>query len=53
MLAQLLAALGQPRVANNLNQLAYAANTGSLALTPDEAAGLRHLVTRSQRCAAT
>ena len=41
MLARLLAALGQSRVANNLNQLAYAANTGSLALTPDEAADLR------------
>jgi hypothetical protein len=34
-LAQLLAMLGQSRLANNVNQLARAANTGSLAVTPD------------------
>lgn len=34
-LAQLLAMLGQSRLANNVNQLAKAANTGSLAVTPD------------------
>jgi hypothetical protein len=34
-LAQLLALLGQSRLANNVNQLARAANTGSLAVTPD------------------
>ncbi|MCB9943413.1 MAG: plasmid mobilization relaxosome protein MobC [Geminicoccaceae bacterium] len=31
-LAQALAMLGQSRIANNLNQLAYQANTGTLAL---------------------
>ena len=34
-LAQLLGLLGQSRLANNVNQLAHAANTGSLAVTPD------------------
>ncbi len=34
-LAQLLAMLGQSRLANNVNQLAKAANTGSLPVTPD------------------
>ena len=34
-LAQLLGFLGQSRLANNVNQLARAANTGSLAVTPD------------------
>lgn len=34
-LAQLLALLGQSRLANNVNQLARAANTGSLPVTPD------------------
>lgn len=34
-LAQLLAMLGQSRLANNVNQLAKAANSGSLPLTPD------------------
>ncbi|MCB9942616.1 MAG: plasmid mobilization relaxosome protein MobC [Geminicoccaceae bacterium] len=34
-LAQALAMLGQSRIANNLNQLAYQANTGTLAV--DEA----------------
>ena len=33
--AQLLGLLGQSRIANNLNQLAKLANTGSLPLTPD------------------
>lgn len=37
-LAQLLALLGASRIANNLNQLAYHANTGSLAID-DEARG--------------
>ena len=32
---RLLRGIGQSRIANNLNQLAYAANTGSLAFTPD------------------
>jgi Bacterial mobilisation protein (MobC) len=34
-LASVLAMLGQSRVANNLNQLARAANTGSLVMTMD------------------
>ena len=34
-LAQLLGELGKARLANNLNQLAKAANTGSLAITPE------------------
>lgn len=34
-LAQALALLGRSHVANNLNQLAHAANSGSLALTPE------------------
>lgn len=34
-LAQLLAMLGQSRLANNVNQLARAANTGSLPVTPE------------------
>lgn len=34
-LAQLLAMLGQSRLANNVNQLAKAANSGSLPVTPD------------------
>lgn len=34
-LGRLIALLGQSRLANNLNQLARAANTGSLILTPD------------------
>ena len=35
LLAQLLGELGRMRVANNLNQLAKAVNSGSLALTPE------------------
>ena len=34
-LAQLLGELGRARLANNLNQLAKAANTGSLPVTPE------------------
>jgi hypothetical protein len=34
-LAQVLALLGQSRIANNLNQLAFAANTGALPEVPD------------------
>ncbi len=34
-LAKLLGELGQARLANNLNQLARAANTGSLPVTPE------------------
>lgn len=41
LLAQLLGAFGQSRIANNLNQLAHAANCGSLLLTPEGEASLR------------
>lgn len=34
-LAQILGELGKARLANNLNQLAKAANTGSLSVTPE------------------
>lgn len=34
-LARVLAALGQSRIANNLNQLAKAANIGALPVTPE------------------
>lgn len=34
-LAQLLALLGRSRIANNLNQLAWAVNIGSLPVTPE------------------
>ena len=40
-LAQILALLGRARLANNLNQLAHAANTGSLPVTPDTLAAIR------------
>jgi Bacterial mobilisation protein (MobC) len=40
-LASVLAMLGQSRFANNLNQLARAANTGSLVMTPDTEATLK------------
>ena len=39
-LAQILALLGQSRIANNLNQLAHAANVGILEQTPEEQAEL-------------
>ena len=39
-LARLLAHLGQSRLANNLNQLARAANSGSLPITPDTEAAI-------------
>ncbi|MGU3420845.1 hypothetical protein [Methylobacterium sp. D54C] len=39
-LAQLIALLGRSRVFSNLNQLAHAANTGSLPVTPDTEAAL-------------
>lgn len=35
VLSQLLGALGQSRIANNLNQLAKAVNMGTLPVTPD------------------
>ena len=39
-LAQVLALLGRSRLANNLNQLAYAVNIGALPLTPETEAEL-------------
>ncbi len=39
-LGQILALLGQSRIANNLNQLAHAANLGILEQTPEEQAEL-------------
>lgn len=41
LIAQLLAALGASRIANNLNQLAKAANMGDLPLYPEAEADLR------------
>lgn len=41
-LSSLLAQLGQSRLSNNLNQLARAVNTGSLPVSPDVEADLRH-----------
>lgn len=41
-LSSLLAQLGQSRLSNNLNQLARAVNTGSLPVSPDVEAELRH-----------
>lgn len=40
-LGQLLGELGRSRIANNLNQLAKAANSGSLPLTPETENSLR------------
>lgn len=40
-LAQVLALLGRARLSNNLNQLAHAANTGSLPVTPETLAAIR------------
>jgi len=39
-LGQVLSELGRSRIANNLNQLAHAANSGSLPVTPDTEAAL-------------
>ena len=39
-LTQVLAQLGQSRLANNINQLAKLANLGSLPMTPDVEAAL-------------
>ena len=51
-LAQLLGLLGQSRLANNVNQLAKAANTGSLPVTPETEEALLtavHEVTRMRQ----
>ncbi len=41
-LAQVLGELGRSHLANNLNQLAKAANSGSLEVTPDTEQALKH-----------
>lgn len=41
VLGQLLGLLGEARLANNLNQLAKAANTGSLPVTPETEKAIR------------
>lgn len=43
-LSRVLAALGQSRIANNLNQLAAAAHIGALPVTPDVEADLHEAV---------
>ncbi len=44
-LAQLLVALGSGKLANNLNQLAKAVNSGSLPVTPDTEKVIREAYT--------
>ncbi len=44
-LGQLLGELGRSRIANNLNQLAKASNSGSLPLTPETESSLREACT--------
>lgn len=41
-LAKLATMLGQTRIANNLNQMAHLAHTGSLPVTPETENALRH-----------
>lgn len=52
LIAKLLAALGSARLANNLNQLAKAANTGSLPVTPETETELREAceAVQAMRC---
>jgi hypothetical protein len=49
-----LALLGRSRLANNLNQLAYAANIGSLPLTPETEeelqAAIAKITSMTQQC---
>ena len=42
LLSQLMALLGQSRLSSNVNQLAKAANSGSLPVTPETESDLRH-----------
>ncbi|MEJ7926383.1 hypothetical protein WG908_06370 [Sphingobium sp. AN641] len=42
LLSQLMALLGQSRLSSNVNQLAKAANSGSLPVTPETETDLRH-----------
>lgn len=44
-LSQVLGKLGETRLSSNLNQLARAVNTGSLAVTPDTEAALLNAAT--------
>lgn len=48
-LGQLLGQLGSARIANNLNQLAKAANTGSLPVTPETEKALREACAEVQQ----
>jgi hypothetical protein len=48
ILAQLVGELGQARLANNLHQLAKAANTGSLPATPETEKALREACAEAQ-----
>jgi hypothetical protein len=48
-LGQLLGELGEARLANNLNQLARAANTGSLPVTPETEKALREACVEVQQ----
>ncbi len=48
LLAELLGALGQSRIASNINQLAKAANSGSLPVTEDVAQGLKDALSAIQ-----
>jgi len=48
-LGRVLGALGESRLANNLNQLARAANTGSLPVTPDTEQAIKDACASVQR----
>lgn len=48
LLAKLLGQLGEARLANNLNQLAYAANCGTLPVSPETEAALQSAYTEVQ-----
>lgn len=48
LLAKLLGQLGEARLANNLNQLAYAANCGTLPVSPETEAALMSAYTEVQ-----
>lgn len=50
-LAQLMGLLGQSRIANNVNQLARAANTGTLPVTPEPKPSFNPPPATSQICA--
>ncbi len=47
--ARILSAIGESRIASNLNQIAFAANTGSLEFTPTVAAQINEAYTAVMR----